>query len=265
MTRLGLANSRARFSWPSCRHHRPSSSSSRHSPPSMGGLRAPRGVRQPFSPIDREPIRSNLQPTTGNHLPSRCAHLGGHFAWGRSVRPGWNPPSCRSPMLILIRMSVPRKRRRNRCSSPPRSIRSSSYAVDAESTTTRATPPRKLVSRVRAMISAGTTDSQTSVSAPSRRCVRAACSATPDTSLVIDASASDRARPCRNRSRRWTASAMAMIVPTTPVAPCTAAPTQPRAPASYSSPRMKFHPRADSLSPPSFHCPANQSCPSCPR
>ncbi len=165
-------------------------------------------------------------------------------------------------MLILIRISVPRKRRRNCCSSPPRSIRSSSYAVEAESTTTRATPPRKLVSRVRAMISAGTRDSQTSVRAPSRRCVRAARSATPDTSPPIDASGSDRTRRCRNRSRRWTASAMAMIVPTPPIAPGAAAPTRPQAHASYSSPHMEFLPGADSLFPPSFHWPSNQSWPS---
>lgn len=168
-------------------------------------------------------------------------------------------------MLILIRMSVPRKRRRNCCSNPPRSIRSSSYAVDAESTTTRATPPRKLVSRVRATISAGTTDSQTSVSAPSRRCVRAARWATPDTSPPIDGSASDRARRCRNRSRRWTASAMAMIVTTTPIAPRAAAPTRPRAPASYSLPRMNFLHSADSISPPSVRWLSSQIFPSFPR
>lgn len=181
-------------------------------------------------------------PYTRNHQPPWCAHLCGYFAWGRSVRSGWSCQSYRSPMLIRIRMSVPRKRRRNCCSSPPRSIRSSSYAVEAESTTTRATPPRKLVSRVRATISAGTRDSQTSVRAPRRRCVRAARSATPDTSPPIDASASNRARRCRNRSRRWTASAMATIVPTPPIAPWPAARPRPRAPASYSSPCMKFHP-----------------------
>ena len=62
----------------------------------LTSLRAPPAVRQRFSSIGREPVRDNRQPRAGNHQPPRRAHLGGHFAWGRSVR-----STSKSPLLTF--------------------------------------------------------------------------------------------------------------------------------------------------------------------